>query len=1404
MKQHQLNVLLCALILFAISPLMALANNEDVLMELTPKRVEVGETPINFYDDGGPNGQTSPEFKEGKTSSVTFVPTITGKKVQVDFSKVDIFEGSQYKQFIEVYDGTEVRADRLLATVRKGTTPLLKATNAEGALTVVFGSTTAFRSNGFQAVVSLFVPQAMQFSEVVTSSMQDHTLAAGESLQPLLAFSIRTTETEPALALHALTVNNSGPITGLRLYQSASENDLSTAHCIAKAEVSSQQTVLNVTNKPALRMGNNFYFIACDVSEEAENGNTVSVSLTQVALSDAQHALNATLLTGDRLVENIIYATEGTQIKRVNGELTLKSKSNTYNDNYEGGNQNRIVSFKPLHQGRVVQIDFSKFDVQYSSSTAYGVRAHFVVYEGVGTTGRKLWELNSSADRQRGPGKTLRSKSPDGALTIVFNPKDSHYSAKGFEAKVSEYQPKHMTLTDVVVQQASTEGVAPGAKQQPLLLVNLKTEGDLQPITLQSLLLDLKNSMPAMSALQLFKQPAANPGAAPSTDTLAIVPQSLLQAQQHIALTQPLTLDEGDNWLMICADVAAEAQAKKALDAALLKVNTSLGETQVQAGDPIGERLVEYERSLVKGDNGRIDVPENATFTLYDDGGKDKNESKNFDGIITFVPKTPGTIIAIKANTWTLAAPDKLEVYFGTARKDKPDLVFDRYKKLEKLLSTAPDGAITLRYTTGKYAVSEGFALEVSAITPQSLSISKVNVTAVAPEQVFKAQENVPMLHVEVTVTGDKGQLQLTQMRAPWPSTSPVAQANVFATALNNGFATTTNVGSTNANDGVFAMNYTIEKAGEYHFWVAMNVAPTATVGQTLSVALTDVTANATAVQPISLQTASTNVAQGISGTINVGPSTTYTTIQSAIEHLKTGIDGPVTLSIEKGEYNERVNIPHLPGLSSTNTLTLKAASGKRGDVHIFHNNFTKNGYDPDQMANDYGVVTIDGATHTTLQALEISTQDPTYPGVVHLRNKSRNITIDNCYIHAPLSTSIQQKVTLVNLYAKNEANANNDHFSLQHSLLEGGYNGVRLGGTGFVSLPAEIGGRIVNNVLRNQGTKAIYVAREVDARVEGNTIENELSTHKDFSAIDIDAKGDVRVVNNRISLNTKEYCTALFVRNVSGTPASLALIANNAVSVKHAESSSRSYGSKVLSLKGGSENLLIAHNTLCVEGKENDITVAVMGAMNGKVQMVNNILQNNGKGLVYQTTRKEFVDSLALSHNNLFTNGNQLAKVQSSFADFNEWRTLAGEKFAYNKKVDFATDVLLQPLTEDDLRHGKPISTIATDLLGVTRSASTPLIGAYEQAWQPTPTGITTAANTSANIVLQVENGALNFTHVPQGAQIEVFSVAGALLSRHVLPANATSLQVQGLPKGVFMVRVRWANGRWSTTIKK
>ena len=1403
MKQNQLFMVLCTLFLYAFSPLVATAQNREVRMELTPKSIDVDETPIDFYDDGGPNGQTSPEFQDGKTSSVTFIPKVTGKKVQVDFKLVDIFEGSIYKQFIRVYDGTEVRANRLLATITKGTTPIVKATNPQGALTVEFGSTTAIRSNGFKAVVSLFTPQPMRFRDVTISPMKDASLTAGDKAQPLLGFNIRTENTEPALTLNGLTLKASGPIAAVQLYQSTSATDFSTAHRIADGTVQNGEVVLNIAAKPALRSGDNFFWLGCDVADEAENHNTLAISIAHLALSDGQHALSAPLPTGERVVENIVYALEGTHQRRVNGELTFQSKTNSYNDNYEGGSRDRITTFTPLHAGHVVQIDFSKFDIVYSSRTDVGVRAKFIVYEGIGTKGRKLWELTSPADKQRGPGQTLRSQSADGALTIEFNPNDSHHTAKGFVAKVSEYIPKAMSLASVDVRQASAAAVSPDATRQPLLLINLHTEGNLQPMTLKSLQLNLKQSLPAMAGLQLFAQPTSTPDAAPSGNPLATIAQADLNEQQTLALSTPLALTEGDNWLLLCADVADDAPAGKLLDAALMQVETSLGETAVQQGDPDGARRVEYERALVKGDNGRVEVADNTTLTLYDDGGKDNSESKGFEGLITFVPKTAGRLIAIKPTTWKVAAADKLEVYFGTEKKDKPDLSFSRNDHFDKLLSTSADGAITLRYTTGKYVAAEGFALEVSAITPQKLAVSEVKTFAVAPEKAFKGQTDVPLLHVVVDVKGEKGQLDITQMQAHLQGDAPTHIYKVYATGQDNAFATTQTFATNTHNNGIFDGTYTIEKEGEYHFWLAADVESKAQVGQTLTASLTNITANNAQVTPQTAETANTILAQGTSGTLNVGPNATYKTIQAAVDALKDGVDGPVTISIESGKYNQRVIIPHISGLSPVNTLTIKAASGKRGDVHIFHNKFDKGGYDPDQMANDYGVVTLDGADYTTLQALEISTEDLTYPGVIHLRNESRHVTIDSCYVHAPKSSNIQQKVTLLNMYAKSVANANNDHLTLRRSLLEGGYMGVRLGGTGTVALPKEVGGRILNNVFRNQESKAIYVAREADAHIEGNIVENETSTHNVFNAVDIDATGDVRLARNRINLSTKGYCTAIYVRNMSGLPTAQAQIVNNVVMVGHGTTPPSRNVFKALTLKGDLANLLVAHNSLCVEGNEKDITVSILGKMADNVRLVNNLFANTGKGAVYQCARQENLASLRLDHNNLYTNGTSLADVGAPVATLSAWMALSGERYAYNNKVEFASDVLLQPLSETELRHATPLAVVPTDILGQQRNTLTPLIGAYERAWQSPSTAIVAPSASANGIQISVYNGVLSLSSLPNQAVVEVFSTSGMLLSRHALPANANSLQATGLPQGVLVVRVTWNNGKWSKAIR-
>ena len=454
-------------------------------------------------------------------------------------------------------------------------------------------------------------------------------------------------------------------------------------------------------------------------------------------------------------------------------------------------------------------------------------------------------------------------------------------------------------------------------------------------------------------------------------------------------------------------------------------------------------------------------------------------------------------------------------------------------------------------------------------------------------------------------------------------------------------------------------------------------------------------------------------------------------------------------------------------------------------------------------MANDYGVVTLDGADYTTLQALEISTEDLTYPGVIHLRNESRHVTIDSCYVHAPKSSNIQQKVTLLNMYAKSKANANNDHLTLQRSLLEGGYMGVRLGGTGTVALPKEVGGCILNNVFRNQESKAIYVAREADAHIEGNIVENETSTHNVFNAVDIDATGDVRLARNRINLSTKGYCTAVYVRNMSGLPTAQAQIVNNVVMVGHGTTPPSRNVSKALTLKGDLANLLVAHNSLCVEGNEKDIAVGILGKMADNVRLVNNLFANTGKGVVYQCTRKENLASLRLDHNNLYTNGPSLADVGAPIATLSAWMALSGERYAYNNKVEFASDVLLQPLSEPELRHATPLAVVPTDILGQQRNTLTPLIGAYERAWQGPSTAIVAPSASANGIQLSVYKGVLSLSSLPANAVVEVFSTSGMLLSRHALPANANSLQVTGLPQGVLVVRVMWNNGKWSKAIR-
>ena len=100
-----------AAITAGISPFTAgtsveVTNPALVNMTSTPQTITVGETPLQFYDEGGVDGT----IIGTASGQVTFLSGVEGKKVMVDFSTITLNNGSNYYQAINVYNGQSAAA----------------------------------------------------------------------------------------------------------------------------------------------------------------------------------------------------------------------------------------------------------------------------------------------------------------------------------------------------------------------------------------------------------------------------------------------------------------------------------------------------------------------------------------------------------------------------------------------------------------------------------------------------------------------------------------------------------------------------------------------------------------------------------------------------------------------------------------------------------------------------------------------------------------------------------------------------------------------------------------------------------------------------------------------------------------------------------------------------------------------------------------------------------------------------------------------------------------------------------------------------------------------------------------------------------------------------------------------
>ena len=533
---------------------------------------------VAFYDEGGADGGIVSKTN-GRT---TFLSGVEGKKVMVDFTTNAIWHGSLYNQELRIYNGQEVNAANLIKTLQQGETGIVRSTAEDGSLTVVLYSDASndVAADGWEATVSLFEPVAMDFDNITATAASTETVCAGDENQEMLAINVKAVNTEPAMQVTKMAF-------------SAGESFALATHAalffgstkVGEADITAAAFEITLDEAQTLVEGDNLFTLKYTISDEAKNDQKVSaqlVSVTALVNNAEKTETMAEPEAVERTVKNIVlnHLDQGTVKKTVNGSIAFETKpKNEYSTTYETGTDNRINIFVPKHEGMVCQIDFESFKIYYYS---YNVSssAKFKIYNGQGTNGEVLWEPSTQADYTTGPGHIIRSTAADGALTVVFNPNSSYSTNDGWKSTVSEYLSKDMEVTAVEVTQSSTADASIGVSDQELLNVNVKTEGNLTPLAMSSMKVNLKGTEANISKVSVWQD-----------DTK--LGEADAAAEVEVTFDEVVSLVEGDNLFVVKVDVKSDATENETIDAKVVSI-TAGSVVEATDGDPDGARTLKH------------------------------------------------------------------------------------------------------------------------------------------------------------------------------------------------------------------------------------------------------------------------------------------------------------------------------------------------------------------------------------------------------------------------------------------------------------------------------------------------------------------------------------------------------------------------------------------------------------------------------------------------------------------------------------------------------------------------------------------------------------------------------------------------------------------------------------------
>ncbi len=444
-------------------------------------------------------------------------------------------------------------------------------------------------------------------------------------------------------------------------------------------------------------------------------------------------------------------------------------------------------------------------------------------------------------------------------------------------------------------------------------------------------------------------------------------------------------------------------------------------------------------------------------------------------------------------------------------------------------------------------------------------------------------------------------------------------------------------------------------------------------------------------------------ISDTLSGTYTLGSSanTDFKNFNLLSNTLKyCGVSGPVTILVDSGTYDERVDFKAIPGASSVNTIHIKGQGGKT------------------QILNTHPIVNSSSASADVFNF-----------------NKTKHLIIDSLtFIKPPIPGNIYNYYYYV-LSFNNHSDSNiviNNYFDFPNNLYQYyfSFNILHISNSdgAIIKNNTFIGGKYAISILGSFNLPTIYCK---NTAIENNTLIGQkeypiLLQHFDACLIKnnsvkmnfqnsasgiylLHGKGNMIITRNRFDMQYGNVGINLYDINYNSGNQDTVLIANNFIHLN--KNNSGGYGI----YNKNAKNIKYYYNSVNITGNSTTSRAIYLASGTDSVDLKNNIFLNKAGGYaIYSSVANSNFEN---NYNNLFSNGNNLCFINNTnILNLASWKTASVDaQHSLSLNVLFNSESDLHNLTVPLNNQGTSIALVNNDIDDDSRSINTPDIGADE-----------------------------------------------------------------------------------------